>query len=87
MAHGRTRNRLAQLLHQHRGLCAYCLRPVYKKSHRSRDCDRATIDHIVPRSRGGTDAWVNLTLACLACNEAKADGPAVWRAEAPEAAP
>ncbi len=29
------------------------------------------IDHIVPRSRGGTDRVSNLTLACRKCNEAK----------------
>lgn len=32
-----------------------------------------TIDHIVPRSRGGTSTWENCVLACLACNSRKAD--------------
>lgn len=32
---------------------------------------RLGIDHIVPRSRGGTDARANLVLACQACNAAK----------------
>jgi len=27
-----------------------------------------TIDHVVPRSRGGRDTWENLVLACLECN-------------------
>ncbi|GER85582.1 hypothetical protein KTAU_42160 [Thermogemmatispora aurantia] len=31
------------------------------------------IEHIVPRSRGGTDRVSNLTLACRACNQAKGD--------------
>jgi 5-methylcytosine-specific restriction endonuclease McrA len=29
------------------------------------------IEHIVPRSRGGTDRVSNLTLACVTCNQAK----------------
>ncbi|MDP4508322.1 HNH endonuclease [Nonomuraea turcica] len=31
------------------------------------------IDHIHPRSRGGTDRISNLTLACVPCNEAKSN--------------
>lgn len=27
-----------------------------------------TIDHVLPRSRGGRDTWENLTLACVKCN-------------------
>jgi 5-methylcytosine-specific restriction endonuclease McrA len=30
------------------------------------------VDHIVPRSRGGSDRITNLTLACIPCNQAKA---------------
>jgi hypothetical protein len=30
-----------------------------------------TIDHIVPRSHGGEDHWMNLAPACYACNGAK----------------
>jgi 5-methylcytosine-specific restriction endonuclease McrA len=32
---------------------------------------RIEIDHIVPRSRGGTWRWDNLALACVDCNERK----------------
>jgi CRISPR/Cas system Type II protein with McrA/HNH and RuvC-like nuclease domain len=32
---------------------------------------RLTIDHLVPRSRGGTHALANLVLACEPCNKAK----------------
>jgi 5-methylcytosine-specific restriction endonuclease McrA len=35
------------------------------------------IDHIVPRSRGGTNRVSNLTLACAACNQAKGDRTAL----------
>jgi 5-methylcytosine-specific restriction endonuclease McrA len=33
------------------------------------------IDHIRPRSRGGTDRISNLTLACIPCNQAKDNTP------------
>jgi 5-methylcytosine-specific restriction endonuclease McrA len=32
-----------------------------------------SIDHVVPRSRGGLDHWDNLVLACKACNCRKGD--------------
>jgi hypothetical protein len=32
----------------------------------------STVDHVVPRSRLGTDNWSNLVLACRPCNLAKA---------------
>ncbi|WP_306366150.1 RNA-guided endonuclease IscB [Nocardiopsis sp. CC223A] len=33
------------------------------------------IDHVRPRSRGGSDRVSNLVLACVPCNQAKADRP------------
>ncbi|MBN1447162.1 MAG: HNH endonuclease [Bacteroidetes bacterium] len=30
-----------------------------------------TVDHVIPRSRGGTDSWDNLVAACIACNNRK----------------
>ena len=32
-----------------------------------------TVDHIVPRSRGGLLTWENAVAACLRCNHRKAD--------------
>jgi 5-methylcytosine-specific restriction endonuclease McrA len=32
-----------------------------------------TIDHIVPRSRGGKTEWTNCVAACASCNRRKAD--------------
>lgn len=32
-----------------------------------------TIDHIVPRSRGGKTTWTNCCLACVKCNSKKAN--------------
>ncbi|OJX67053.1 MAG: HNH endonuclease [Micrococcales bacterium 73-13] len=41
--------------------CGYCAAPA------------TTIDHVLPRSRGGADSWENLVACCLRCNNAKGD--------------
>ena len=41
--------------------CAYCGKSA------------ATIDHVLPRSRGGADSWENLVACCLRCNNIKGD--------------
>jgi 5-methylcytosine-specific restriction endonuclease McrA len=33
--------------------------------------DQLSIDHVIPRSRGGGDSWENVTTACLRCNVRK----------------
>jgi 5-methylcytosine-specific restriction endonuclease McrA len=35
--------------------------------------EELTIDHVLPRSRGGTSTWENCVLACMECNRRKAD--------------
>lgn len=35
--------------------------------------EELTIDHVVPRSQGGTSSWENCVLSCIACNKRKAD--------------
>jgi hypothetical protein len=37
-----------------------------------------TLDHIWPRSRGGTSQMENATILCVTCNTKKADGPAIY---------
>ncbi len=32
-----------------------------------------TIDHVIPRARGGKDTWTNLVTACKKCNARKGD--------------
>ncbi|MGK4580430.1 HNH endonuclease [Kitasatospora sp. HPMI-4] len=44
-----------------RHVCAYCGRRA------------ATVDHLVPRSRGGADSWLNTVAACAEDNQRKAD--------------
>ncbi len=46
-----------------------------RDGHRCQYCGRSgialSIDHVLPRSRGGTDAWENVVTACLPCNVRK----------------
>ena len=41
--------------------CQYC----------GRSAERLSVDHVLPRSRGGSDTWENVTTACLPCNVRK----------------
>ena len=34
---------------------------------------KLTIDHVLPKSRGGEDSWQNMVVACSACNTKKGD--------------
>lgn len=48
-----------------------------RDKHKCGYCGRSdlplTIDHIIPKSRGGRDTWDNLVAACLLCNNKKGD--------------
>ena len=35
--------------------------------------EELTVDHVVPRSRGGVSSWENCVLACVECNKVNAD--------------
>ena len=41
--------------------CGYCAAPA------------TTIDHVLPRSRGGRNTWQNTIAACYDCNQRKGD--------------
>ena len=49
------------------------LRDRYTCQYCGRVCkyDEATIDHIIPKSRGGQHTWKNLVTACPQCNNKK----------------
>lgn len=49
-----------------------CVRP--KSGQTKLEPNTGTIDHIVPKSRGGTNNLTNLRLLCYSCNQIKADG-------------
>jgi hypothetical protein len=42
-------------------LCAYCANKA------------TTIDHVIPRARGGQSNWLNCVAACVDCNRRKRD--------------
>jgi 5-methylcytosine-specific restriction endonuclease McrA len=49
---------------------------IRRDNHRCQFCGASsnlTIDHIIPKSRGGEDTWENLTTACIKCNNKKGD--------------
>ncbi len=43
--------------------CSYCGCDV--------DLSNSSLDHVVPRSKGGSNARSNLVLSCVACNQRK----------------
>ena len=51
----------AALMHRDRFRCVYC------------GSKADTVDHVVPRSRGGEHSWENCVAACAPCNHRKAD--------------
>jgi 5-methylcytosine-specific restriction endonuclease McrA len=58
--------------------CYLCGKPVDRTVPRT-DPLGATIDHIVPRSRGGPDAPDNVATAHWRCNRQKRDRPADYQ--------
>ncbi|GAA1917893.1 HNH endonuclease [Streptomyces sodiiphilus] len=48
---------------------------LVRDGHRCAYCGRraTTVDHVLPRSRGGTDTWMNTVAACAEDNRRKAD--------------
>lgn len=48
-----------------RNMCQYCRKQLWS--------EELTIDHVIPRSRGGKSTWENCVLSCVACNLRKAN--------------
>ena len=49
------------VLRRDRHRCAYCGRTA------------TTVDHVLPRSRGGRSSWTNCVASCVQCNSRKAN--------------
>ena len=49
------------------------LRDSFRCQYCGRTDVRLTIDHVLPKSRGGEDSWENLITACRPCNALKGD--------------
>lgn len=65
---------------QQSGLCALCRKPMLRSRFEAPHARvwvklRATFDHIVPRSKGGSDKPENLQLAHASCNKIKGNDP------------
>ena len=45
------------------GSCQYCGKKLTKSI--------ATLDHVVPKSKGGVVEWDNIVLSCMSCNQKK----------------
>ncbi len=56
---------LAELIKINNCICQYCLKKFVVAD--------LTIDHIKPKSKGGSDEHENRALACLKCNQKKSD--------------
>jgi hypothetical protein len=61
-----------RLVEKHGNRCAYCGREL-QQSTTGKGTLVATVDHIVPQSRGGKTTIDNLIPCCKACNSAKRD--------------
>lgn len=46
-----------------KGICGYCSSEL--------SFSKATMDHIIPKSRGGKHRWKNVVLSCIRCNTTK----------------
>ena len=59
--------------------CAYCRRSISREGARA-----ATLDHVIPLSRGGKNCRKNLVAACSPCNTAKSSMSAEEFAASPK---
>lgn len=57
--------RRQQVIHRASECCEYCRNQARFSS------DSFSIEHIIPRSKSGTDAFSNLALSCQGCNNRK----------------
>lgn len=74
----RKRSLLIRLHGREGGRCFYCdkhvnLHTIGSCSTRWPDPNAATLDHFIPRSRGGRNSFDNMVLACFSCNNARGD--------------
>jgi len=50
---------------------------IKRDGHRCQYCGTTngpiTVDHVIPKGRGGLDSWENLVCACTSCNNRKGD--------------
>lgn len=57
------RRTLVRLLVLQRSICFYCPSTISPQN--------ANVDHVIPKSKGGTNVFTNLVACCITCNLAK----------------
>lgn len=62
---------LEELCEMQNWRCDYCRRSMRRKARKDKSWLTATLDHVVPISRGGRNQRSNLVAACSGCNSAK----------------
>lgn len=60
---GEVRYSREAVFHRDGGCCAYCGVALNQKTF--------SLDHVIPRSRGGTQIWTNVVTSCTNCNARK----------------
>ena len=63
------------VLARDRETCQYCGTQPGKSS--------LTVDHVIPRSKGGPSSWENIVASCAPCNRRKGDRRKVNRGPPP----
>ena len=72
-----TRDRIIQTVLEHTPVlsCSYCSRTnlLPNIGSKGRHPNMATLDHLMPKSRGGSNDLTNLVISCSPCNSAKSN--------------
>jgi 5-methylcytosine-specific restriction endonuclease McrA len=55
----------SNIYHNYKQICCYCGKKF--------DTKELNLDHVLPKSKGGTTTWDNIVLSCIPCNLKKAD--------------
>lgn len=68
--------RLSRYIHTPKKRILLTRRNIFKRdNHQCQYCGTKlgpfTLDHVIPRTRGGEDTWENLVCACMKCNNKK----------------
>lgn len=69
---GWRRKVLTSMFNEQAGICPYCMEEMTleRDQHNS-----ATIEHILPKSRGGPDVRDNFMAVCMCCNQERGNTP------------
>jgi hypothetical protein len=58
-------NKRRKIYERDKGYCQYCFKKI--------SFEEATIDHILPKKKGGGNGKENLVISCFHCNQVKGD--------------